>query len=88
MTSVFTDAEIEAQIAVLKTELTAVNAAITALLGGAQSYTLDTGQTRQTVTRTSLAQLRKHRAELMAELQELQDMLTGSASYVARPGWG
>jgi hypothetical protein len=87
MASVFTDAEIEAQIAVLKVELTAVNAAITALLAGAQSYTLDTGQTRETVTRTSLGQLRAHRKDLLAEVQELQDQLTGTASYVARPGW-
>lgn len=88
MTSVFTQAEIEAQITVLKTELTAVNSAISALLGGAQSYTLDTGQTRETVTRSNLTELRRHRRELMAEVQELQNMISGSASYVARPGWG
>lgn len=75
-------------IAALKAELTAVNAAILAILSGAQTYTLDTGQTRQTVTKANLATLRLHRRELMDEIQSLQDLITGQPSYVGRPGWG
>ena len=88
MTSVWTQAEIEAQITALKAELLAVNAAILAIVNGSQSYTLDTGQSRQTVTKANLTELRKLREELRSQLQEWQDMLTGTASYVARPGWG
>lgn len=87
MTNVFTEAEIQARIAVLKAELLEADAAISKCLE-AQQYTLDTGQTRSSVLRVQLSQLRAHRAALLAELQELQDMLTGTASYVARPGWG
>ncbi len=87
MTSALTEAEIEAQIEVLKTELSETNTAISKCLE-AQQYTIDTGQTRHSHMRVQLSQLRAHRRELLAELQDLQDMISGSASYVARPGWG
>lgn len=86
-TSVFTEAEIEARVTILKAELLETDTAISKCLE-AQQYTIDTGQTRHSHMRAQLSQLRAHRRELMAELQELQDLISGSASYVARPGYG
>ena len=43
----------------IKTRITAIETAIDAILLGAQSYKLDTGQSSQTVTRAELPGLRK-----------------------------
>ena len=81
MTDVFSAAEIEAQIALLKTRLTAINTAITAILGGSQSYTLDTGQSRQTVTRADLTQLRALYKATLEDLDALQERLDEVNGY-------
>jgi len=87
MGSAFTTAEVEANIATLKTALTATSAALTAILGGAQSYTLDSGQSRQTVTRANLSELRQQRAALLEEIQMWQTMLDGDGAVRMVPGW-
>lgn len=51
----------------IQTRIDAVDAAIDAVLLG-QSYSLDTGHGRQSVTRASLGQLRAYRAELERRL--------------------
>src|SRR3954469_25728387 len=48
----------EGRLAEKKTALAAYDGAITALAGGAQSYSLDTGQTRQVVTKANLTEMR------------------------------
>lgn len=66
--------------------------AIGQLATGAQSYTLDTGQSRQVVTRQDLGSMRLMLAELEAKLARLEDELaaalygSGGAVYV-RPHW-
>lgn len=57
--------------------------AISALVGGAQSYTLDTGQTRQSVTKANLAELRISLAELESRRSELRLRRNG-AGFNAR----
>lgn len=57
------------QLQVTEQAITAINAAIIALAGGAQSYELDTGQTRQRVTKANLG-------ELTSGLKTLTEMRT------------
>lgn len=63
------------------------NAELLLATGGVQSYTLDTGQTRQTVTRVNMTELRKaidaaynRRATLIARRD-------GSGVSIAGPSW-
>lgn len=54
----------------IQTDITAVRAGILAVVSGAQSYTLDTGQGKQTVTRASIKDLRFYLRELEQELED------------------
>lgn len=87
MSSVFSDAELTARIVTLKAQLVAVDAAVTAILSGASEYSLDTGQTVQRVKKTSLKELAAFRSALMAELQQVNEMLNGGGSAYYRPSW-
>lgn len=69
--------------------LAAYDAASTALATGVMSYTINTGQTTQTVTRSSVGQILGIIKQLEREIQELQELLAGvdgRAVYV-RPGF-
>jgi hypothetical protein len=61
-------------------------AAITALGAGIQSYTLDTGQTRETVTKLDLAQLKRTLDSLYNTLATLNARCNGG-TVMARPAW-
>lgn len=54
---------------------------------GAQSYTLDSGQTRQSVTKTTAKELREGITELENRLEELKGRLRGGRVFTGRPGW-
>ena len=56
----------------IQADLTATRAAISAALS-AQSYTLDTGQGRQTVERANLKELRAYLKELEQELEDTSE---------------
>jgi len=81
-----TDDEL-AEIEALKVDLAAVRTALRAILSGAQSYTLDTSQTRQTVTRADIGSLRLMRNDLTNELRTLENKCNGGGAFVARPGF-
>ena len=53
----------------------------------AQSYTLETGQTRQSVTKAALAQLDAQRAQILNELSEWERKLCRSGVLRGVPGW-
>lgn len=72
--SAFTKEEIEAQIAALKTQLTEVTAAISAAMQNYQ-YSLDTGQTRQSVMKQQLSQLQNQRKAILDEIEYWNSML-------------
>lgn len=55
--------------------------------GGAQSYTLDTGQSRQTVTKLDLAMLSDTLAGLYNRCAMLEARLNGGNTHMARPAW-
>lgn len=54
--------------------------------GGLQSYTLDTGQSRQTVTRANLTEIRKGVVSLYNRLATLEARVYGSGVTVV-PLW-
>jgi hypothetical protein len=76
-----------ARIAAKKALILQFEAALSVLATGAQSYSIDTGQTRQTVTRANLTELRNTIAQLETEIVTHQTRLNGCAAFVVRPGW-
>lgn len=77
------------QIEDTKTIITNVTAAINALLvSDHASYELDTGQTRQRVTRLNLDDLRRMRKNLYSELQSLEILAGVTPSTITvQPGF-
>lgn len=74
------------RIAATKALIVKYEEAIDAVAGGVQSYSLDTGQTRQTVTRAQLGSLQLTLGRLEARLSTYQQRL-GCARLVVRPHW-
>ena len=88
MTDCCDDTEwIEGRIAAKKAAILAFEAALTALAGGAQTYSLDTGQTRQVVTKANLTEMRNAIAQLESDISTLQMRLSGCGRFQVRPGW-
>lgn len=79
---------LQARIDATKAQIIAYEDAAAALAsGGVQSYTLDTGQSRQTVTRLDLDNLQKTIDSLYNRLATLEARLNGSGTITARPAW-
>jgi hypothetical protein len=78
---------LEARIAAKKAAIEAFEAATLALAGGAQSYSLDTGQTRQVVTKANLSEMRIMISKLESDISTLQQRLNGCGRFQVRPGW-
>lgn len=82
------NAFLQDRITATKAEIVAYEAAILSLATtGAQSYTLDTGQSRQTVTRANLTELRKALEALYNQCATMQARLSGGGSVIMRPGF-
>lgn len=79
---------IQDRITATKALIVAYEDAVTALgnQGGVQSYTLDTGQSRQTVTRSDIPALNRMLDSLYNRLCTLEARLNGGA-VTARPAW-
>lgn len=84
--SVITREWLEARVTATKAMIIAYENAILALAGGSQSYSLDTGQTRQTVTKADLGSLRLQLNELENRLSVLDARLCGAGTNVV-PGF-
>jgi hypothetical protein len=78
---------LEERIAAKKARIVKLEAAIDAVADGAQSYSIDTGQTRQVVTRANLSEIRNMITRLESEISTLQQRLYGCGRFQARPGW-
>lgn len=74
------------RIVAVKAAIVAYEAAILALANGAQSYQLDTGQSRQLVEKAQLGSLRLTLNDLRVELSTLQQLI-GRGRFNVRPGW-
>lgn len=61
--------------------------AAAALASGVQSYTLDTGQSRQTVTKLDMRGLQLTIDQLYNRCATLEARLNGSGTVTARPAW-
>lgn len=80
--------DIQARITATKAQIDAYEAAALALAtGGVQSYTLDTGQTRQTVTRLDLDAIQKTLDMLYNRCVTLEARLNGGNTSITRPAW-
>ena len=79
---------IQARITATQAIIAAYEDAILALglQGGVQTYTLDTGQSRQTVTRADIPSMNRMLDSMYNRCATLQARLTG-ATLQARPGW-
>jgi len=83
-----TPAFLQERITATKAQIVAYEDASLALgTDGAQSYTLDTGQSRQTVTAPDLEWIQKTIASLYNRLVTLEARQTGNGTMIARPGW-
>ena len=77
------------RITVTEAMIVAYEDAITALVAGGMtmSYTLDTGQDRQVVTRNDIGGLQKQLDALYNRLSTMCVRLKGGGSVTARPAW-
>jgi len=87
MATVITTEWVEARIVATQAAIVAYEAAILALSTGAQSYSLDTGQTRQNVTKANLTELRKTLEWLNSQLAQYDAQISGGAVFIAKPAW-
>lgn len=86
MSAVFTVEFINEQIVNLKA-LLAANVTARAAAQSTQSYTLETGQTRQSVMKAQLATLANERAQILNELSEWEGRLCRNRTLHGVPGW-
>ena len=77
---------LQARIATIETQIAAYEDAITAVTSGVQSYTLDTGQTRQVVTRFDIDKLQAALDALYNRYSVMCARLN-SGTVTMRPGW-
>lgn len=78
---------LQARIDATKTEIIAYETAVSALIaGGIQQYSLDTGQSRQTVTKLDVNRLSEHIDSLYNRCATLEARLSGATIH-ARPNW-
>ena len=79
---------LEARIAATEARILGYETAISTLTtGGAQSFTLDTGQTRQVVTMFNITEIRKALVADISLLADLCNLLYGTGTVTARPAW-
>lgn len=76
---------LQARLDAVEAQITAYEAAVAALDSpGIQAYSLDTGQTRQTVTRVDLDMLFKTLDHLYVRYETLYNRLNGGATIILR----
>lgn len=78
---------IQARIDATKAQIIAYEDAATALASGVQSYTIDTGQTRQTVTKLDMRGIQITIDQLYNRCATLEARLNGSGTVNVRPVW-
>ncbi len=78
---------IQGRIDATKVQIVAYEDAAAALATGVQSYTLDTGQSRQTVTKLDIGALQRAIDSLYNRCATLEARLNGSGTVTARPAW-
>lgn len=83
-----TETFLKERVATTKAQIVALEEAQLALASGAiQSYTLNTGQTQQTVTKASIGVIQNQIERLLNRLSVLDARLNGNGVLRAVPGW-
>lgn len=85
--SVITDEWLEARVVATKAAIEAIELALVALAGGAQSYSLDTGQSRQVVQKADVGTLRATLLSQYNLLAWLKSQLCGTGAARVIPGF-
>lgn len=76
------------QIAAVEARIVAIQAAITAIqINGVESYMLDDGQTRQSVTRASLPRLEQALSALLSQRDVYRQRAGITGPVYGRPGF-
>lgn len=76
------------RIAAIKALIIVYETAASSLMSDSiQSYTLDTGQSRQVVTKIDIARINDKISALYNQLTILQNRLNGSNTSIVRPAW-
>lgn len=78
---------LDERITATKLAIVEYEAALAALATGVQSYTLDTGQTRQVVTRHNITSMTAALDTLYDRLSTLDTRKDGRGVKNMRPGW-
>ena len=78
---------LQSRIDATKLQIVAYEDAVLALAGGVQSYTIDTGQSRQTATKANLKDYQNTVDVLYNRCATLEARLNGSGVLTARPAW-
>lgn len=78
---------LQARIDATKAQIVAYEGAATALAAGVQSYTFDSGQTRQTVTKLDLSSIQRTIDGLYNRCATLEARLNGTGTLQGVPGW-
>lgn len=79
---------LEARITSIKAMIEAYEGASLALAtGGVQQYTLDTGQTKESVTRLDLEWINAAIDRLYNQLATIEARLYGNGVHTGRPAW-
>lgn len=79
---------LQARITATKNQIAALEDAALSLSSGAiTSYTLDTGQSRQVVTRSSVSLINTVIDSLYNRLATLEARLYGNGTVISRPAW-
>lgn len=71
------------EIDAIEAEIAEIDAALSAIRNGGQSYTINSGASSRTVTLADYAALRKDKSELNTRLMELK----GQGGIVFNAGW-
>lgn len=84
-TSVFTESFISDRMTAIQAMIVAYETAITSLSSGTtKSYTINTGQTTETVTKKDLVRLQQGLDELIGRLQYWDHLLCNTGTILAR----
>ena len=79
---------IQTQIDTIKAQITSYNEVLTAIaLNPNKSYSLNTGQTTESVTKQDVAKIHELIRGLVSDLQYWYDLLNNTGSIIAGPGY-
>ncbi len=81
------EAFIQERINKTKEQIAAYEDAAFALANGVQNYSLDTGQSRETVGKLDLEKIQDTIDRLYNRCATLEARLNGTGSQIARPAW-